>query len=148
MKCAYDMCNNLGICTDDYVKVHNRYYCKSCYEEKEGKAQIREKLLSMLKTETVKNVNIVIKDLVHTRRISWKYILFALDKIESNKMKLNYARGLIYYLNNDAIRTEYEQIEINEKYKQLLTEEVNDDDFEIQIFNNGLLNTKLVTDLL
>lgn len=148
MKCAYDMCNNLGVCSDDYVKVHNRYYCKCCYEEKEGKAQIREKLLEMLKTETVKNVNIVIKDLVHTRGISYKYILFTLDKIVVNKMKLNYARGLIYYLNNETIRAEYEQIEIAEKYKQLLKEEEKDDEFEIQIFNNGVFNTRLVTDLL
>lgn len=148
MKCAYDMCNNLGICTDDYVKVHNRYYCKSCYEEREGKARIREKLLSMLKTETIRNVNVVIKDLVHTRGISWEYILFALEQIELKKMKLNYARGLIYYLNNESIRIEYEQIEINKKYRQLLKEEVVDDEFELQIFNVNKSNDRLPTDLL
>lgn len=148
MKCGYDMCNNLGICTDDKVKVGNRYYCKECYEEKQGKTQIREKILSMLKTETVRNVNIVVKDLVHTREISWRYILFTLEKIEHDKLKLNYARGIIYYLNNVNIRSEYDQIELNQKYKEMIQEVVEDDTFEIEIFNKGDMENKSITDLL
>lgn len=148
MKCGYDMCNNLGVCTDDKVKVGNRYYCRECYEEKQGKAKIREKILSMLKNETVKNVNIVVKDLVHTRNISWKYILFTLDKIETNKLKLNYARGLIYYLNDVNIRNEYDQFVMNEKFKKMAKEEVYDEEFEIQIFNKTNNDNKSITDLI
>lgn len=148
MKCAYDMCNNLGVCSDDYVKHGNRYYCRECYEEKQGKTQIREKILSILKTETVRNVNIVIKDLVHTRNIDWKYILFTLEKIEKNKLKLNYARGIIYYLNDKNIKNEYEIIETNNKFKEMMNEETDDDNFEIQMFNINNIENKSVTDLI
>lgn len=107
MKCSYDMCNNLGTCSDDFVKIYNRYYCKSCYEEKEGKVKIREEIVGMLPKETIRNVNTVVKDLIHNSGFDWKYILFTLKVIKRDRMRLNYARGIIYYLNNEKILEEY-----------------------------------------
>lgn len=101
------MCNNLGVCTDDFVKVYNKYYCKSCYEEKEGKVKLREDIKTMLPNETIRNINCVIKDLIHNRGYDWKYLSFALNVIKREKMKLNYARGIIYYLNNEKVKEEY-----------------------------------------
>lgn len=122
------MCNNLGICSDDFVKVYNKYYCKSCYEEKEGKVKIREEILKMLTNETIKNVNTVIKDLIHNKGFDWKYILFTLKVIRRDNMKLNYARGIIYYLNNKNIEDEYrlnlsKEIALNMKIDDFKTSE-------------------------
>lgn len=136
MKCVYSMCNNLGVCTEEKVKVGSKYYCKECYDEKQGKDEIRRKLLQMLKTETVKNVNTVIKDLVHRKNIPYQYILFTLDKIQNKNLALNYARGLIYYLNNIDIKREYEDMILNDKFNKMIKEEENkEEEFEIQMFN-------------
>ena len=148
MKCNYPMCNNLGECTDDMVRVNGKWYCKKCNNEREAKVAIKDKIQSILKFETPKAINAVIKDLVHTRGISTDYILFTLDIIQREKLKLNYARGIIYYLNDDKFKKAYEEIEVSKKYKEIVKKVTDDEPFEIPMFNKYKKENESVTDLL
>jgi len=132
MKCGYDMCSNLGECTEDLVKDKNRYYCKSCFEERQHKTEIRAKINEMLPKEPQTTVNTVIKDLIHTKKYDWDYILYALEDIKKTNKNLNYARGIQYYLNNIELQKQYETQKNIEKYNKTSKDgfETSDDEVE------------------
>lgn len=118
MKCGYDMCNNLGECTEDFVKDKARYYCKSCFDERQHKTEIRAMINEMLPREPQTTVNTVIKDLMHVKKYEWDYIIYALTDIKKNNKNLNYARGIQYYLNNQDLLRQFETQKNIDKYNE------------------------------
>ena len=77
-KCAYKMCNNLGIAVDP-VKYNNRYYCKTCLDEKLKIADLRKKImdttLEIIPKEIPSLINKVINQWVDLG-YSLEYILY------------------------------------------------------------------------
>jgi len=105
-KCAYKMCDNLGIAVDP-VKYNNKYYCKTCLEEMQRNTDLRKKImdttLEIIPKEIPSLINKVINQWIELD-YSLEYILYTVKYIKLNKCILNHFYGVRYYMNKDEIK--------------------------------------------
>lgn len=120
MKCRYNYCKNGNVVEkENAIKVGNTYYCKDCYQEKEDKVKISNTVRKMLPNEIKTNINKCICDWIHKKDFSVDYVMYTLDYIKKNKCSLKGVYGVIYYLNNQRILSEYENNNMMMKYKKM-----------------------------
>jgi len=127
-KCAYKMCDNLGIAVDP-VKYNNKYYCKTCLEEMQRNTDLRKKImdttLEIIPKEIPSLINKVINQWIELD-YSLEYILYTVKYIKLNKCILNHFYGVRYYMNKDEIKNAYDRL-----IKQKKLKEQKDKEFEI-----------------
>lgn len=119
-KCAYKMCNNLGIAVDP-IKYSNRYYCKTCLDEKlridKLRKEIMDTTLEIIPKEIPSLINKVINQWLELD-YSLEYILYTVKYIKSNKCVLNYFYGVRYYMNKSEIKNTYDNLIRQKKLRE------------------------------
>ena len=120
MKCRYKYCkNNNQVDKSEAIKVGNAYYCKECYKEKTLKQQIEKYYLDNFPQTTIQILRKVINELLYKNNYEAEYILFILEKIYNNKLKLNNPFGIKSYCNEGRNIDEWNKIKINKKFNKM-----------------------------
>lgn len=133
MKCRYNYCKNGNtVEKEDAIKIGSAYYCKECYQEKEDKVKISNIIHEILPCEVKQNVNKCICDWIHKKSFNVNYVMYTLDYIKKNKCSLKSVYGVIYYLNNEKVLSEYENKNMMEKYRKMSQSTFECDDQEVK----------------
>jgi hypothetical protein len=132
-KCGFSKCKYGGtVNKDEAVIENNKYYHKECLHDKKNRIKIRESFLDKVNPNEVYTfLNKVISDIIDNKNVSSDYLLFALEYAINNTIKLNYAAGLYYLINNERINTAYKN----------KTNKLNIDANEVKIEKQPTFNT-------
>lgn len=119
-KCAYKMCDNLGIAQNP-IKYKGKYYCESCLKKMQYETELRKKImdtvLAILPQEIPSLINKVISQWI-ALNYSMEYILYTTEYIRLNKCILNHVHGIRYYMNKDEIKNEFNKLILQKKYNE------------------------------
>lgn len=133
MKCRYDYCKNGNIVEKaNAIKSGKAYYCKECYEEKEDKNKILSMVHELLPSEIKISISKCTTEWIHKKGFDTKYVMYTLDYIKRNRSNLKSVYGIIYYLNNSNILSEYSNKITMNKYNKIAKNVFECDDNEVK----------------
>lgn len=103
--CIYD---DKKLDKSEAIKIGNSYYHKECNEIKEDIKLIVDLFTKHINSNVVYSVLMrVINEIVFTRKIDSKFLLFGLKYYIQNKIPLNYPQGLYYVIQNKDVENTY-----------------------------------------
>lgn len=121
MKCGYSQCKFGGnVDKKDAVKVGNRYYHKECNDKKNIKTLCSDKLKQHGMMS--KLINIFLKSIIDDSNCDIHYLLFVINHVVNNGLKLNNPYGIKYYMNNykiEALYNEHLKAETSKTFKDM-----------------------------
>jgi hypothetical protein len=121
MKCGYNKCFFNGeVEKENAIKHGNRYYHPECLKQMQEKDEVRKLYLEKVNpTEVVKILNSTINNIVHIKKVSSEYLLFALKYAINNNIQINAPMGLHYIINNYKIKKAFEEAYIKKRLNEI-----------------------------
>lgn len=137
VKCRYKNCihDNKELDKSEAVKIGNSYYHKECNEIKEDIKSIVDLFTKHINSNVVYNVLLkVINEIIFTKKIDSKFLLFGLKYYIQNKIPLNYPQGLYYVIQNKDVKNTYNKYLAKQQIKEnkVIIIENNDTDFNFK----------------
>lgn len=116
MKCGYKHCkSDTEVKKDNSLFYKNRYYHEECLE----KRICKEKCLDLFKSKNliVKSSNIYLHNAIDKEDTDCEYLLFTVERVVNNDMRLTSAFGIKNYLQS------YKNLREYEKHKKTISSE-------------------------
>lgn len=138
VKCRYKNCihDNKELDKLEAVKIGNSYYHKECNEIKEDIKSIVDLFTKHINSNVVYNVLLkVINEIIFTKKIDSKFLLFGLKYYIQNKIPLNYPQGLYYVIQNKDVKNTYNKYLAKQQIKEnktVLTNESSETEFNFK----------------
>lgn len=134
-KCKYKYCKHNGIVLkDEAVKEGNAYYHSDCLKEKNEKKQIIDIFYKYInKTEVGAQLTRTVNTIVSTNRATSEFLLYALCYVIHHKIPLNHVAGLYYIINNNEIKTSYQNYKNSQVQKLDVTKVKTEEETQFKI---------------
>lgn len=130
--CIYD---DKKLDKSEAIKVGNNYYHKECNEIKENIRLIVDLFTKHINSNVIYSVLMrVINEIVFTKKIDSKFLLFGLKYYIQNKVPLNYPQGLYYVIQNKDVKKTYDKYLAKQQIKEnkVVIIENNETDFNFK----------------
>lgn len=130
--CIYD---DKKLDKSEAIKVGNNYYHKECNEIKENIRLIVDLFTKHINSNVIYSVLMrVINEIVFTKKIDSKFLLFGLKYYIQNKVPLNYPQGLYYVIQNKDVKNTYNKYLAKQQIKEnkVVIIENNETDFNFK----------------
>jgi hypothetical protein len=131
--CIYD---DKKLDKSEAIKVGNNYYHKECNEIKENIRLIVDLFTKHINSNVIYSVLMrVINEIVFTKKIDSKFLLFGLKYYIQNKIPLNYPQGLYYVIQNKDVKNTYDKHLTKQQIKEnkvTLTDEKDEIQFDFK----------------
>lgn len=114
--CIYD---DKKLDKSEAIKVGNNYYHKECNEIKENIRLVVDLFTKHINSNVIYSVLMrVINEIVFTKKIDSKFLLFGLKYYIQNKIPLNYPQGLYYVIQNKDVKNTYNKYLVRQQIKE------------------------------
>ena len=119
MKCRYSYCKLGGeVNKEDAIKEGSSYYHRECHNKLINKRKSVE-LMTINLGFMRKQVNIILKKIIDDKNAPSDYVVWMLEKIIKESLKLNTPFGLEHYLSNGHYYDEFKRLKIKEDYYKM-----------------------------